>query len=729
MVDKTELSPVPQDPALEEPIGLDQRLLAEAIRLHEDAQGRLINEPQADARARQIEGDLESRIIVRAQSLSIASSLMVAFHQLRNAFSLVIAIGLVMAAIAGATAAQVALGTQVNVPVNFFWVLGSILGVQTITLILWLIVITLKPGAIPTSSLGGIAFTVGRRIAQWLHKGPLHIAAFQAMGLVYARTAIGRWTLSAISHAFWLSFLTGCLALVILILSTKHYSFAWETTILSERTYIALTRTIAGLPEILGFMTPDARQIADSHWPQNTESFEESREAWSGLLIGSIIAYGILPRAILLLLCLLIRQRAAVRFRLDMTLPGYRRLQSRLMPTAKSIGVVDPDTAPEVARIEPSKAKEEALQANTQGPVAIMGLEIDPPGSSWPPLNEVEWLDLGFVDSRTERHRALEQITSATVAPRLIVVVCSVAVTPDRGTRSFVSELQRVSHIPVVLALTEGQRLRERGDGERIKQRIEDWRRLAADAQVSAERVIEVDLDHLTEASSNKLAAIVGTHACPVSHARHIEQSFALIVKHVEHWAGEPSVEQQAELHRAIAGLYRGEHQSWQTLLRARVSEGGHKVEQLKTSANRMVALLPERLRGSPRWLAAGAMAGAMGCIAASALVAPAAITALPAWAGLGAAVSAIIHLSGNSTSTDASRSATVDLSGAVSSAALFALLLELQGYDEVTITRIIDRIALEEDLPAIDNAAGTRQWLDTLRHRFDLALIAEAVS
>ncbi|MGC1953403.1 MAG: hypothetical protein WA970_12720, partial [Gammaproteobacteria bacterium] len=55
-------------------IGLDERLLAEAIRLHEDAQGVAIHDPQADAKAREADGNLEQRIIVRAQSLEITPS-------------------------------------------------------------------------------------------------------------------------------------------------------------------------------------------------------------------------------------------------------------------------------------------------------------------------------------------------------------------------------------------------------------------------------------------------------------------------------------------------------------------------------------------------------------------------------------------------------------------------------------------------------------------------------
>jgi hypothetical protein len=717
-------------------IDLGHRLLAETVRVYEDAQGFAIDDPQTDAIAREAGGDLEHRIIVRAQSLGIAPALENALHQLRSVSSLVIAIGMGMAAIAGATTARVALGTQVDEPLNFFWVLGSILGVQTIALLMWLVSMFIKPSAVATGSLGGAIFALARRANQWLHKGPAHLAAAQAAGSVFVRSSIGRWTLSALSHALWLSFITGCLLLVVLMLSTKQYSFAWETTILSDRTYIALTRALAFAPEALGFPTPDPEQIAASRWTGAGAPPPESREAWSGLLIGSIVAYGFLPRLVLLLLCLIVRQRASARFRLDTTLPGYARLQTRLMPVSKTIGVVDADKAPEAGW--PTEARDEGqpLPIRAEGPIAIMGLEIDPPKSTWPPpLKGVDWLDLGMVDSRSERQRALEQITSALTPPRLIMVVCSVATTPDRGTRAFINELQQSSRTPVAIVLTEGQRLRARGHGDQVSQRIEDWRQLAKAAQVPKDRVAEIDLDHLTDASRANLAALIGVKEAGTSPGRRIEQAFTLILDHVERWSGEPSTSEQAELHRAIATLYRNERPSWQTLLRVNLKEGGNKVEQLKsnaeqlkTSAERVMELLPNRLRNSPKWLAAGATAGAMGCVAAATLIAPAAIAALPAWAGLGAALSLAIQPATSDRSAAASPPARIDLSQAVSSAALFAILLELQGRSEATITRIIDQVA-DDDPPPIDSARAAREWLDTLRHRLDLALAPEGRS
>jgi Protein of unknown function (DUF2868). len=711
-------------------IDLGERLLAEAVRLHEDAQGFVTDEPRADAAAQTAGGDLEQRVIIRAQSLPIASSVADALRQLRGTFGLVVALALILAALAGSVTAHTALSIQEHEPVNFFWVFGSVLGVPSIALLAWLIVVFVKPGTASARSLGRGAFALTRRLTQWLHRGPAHLAAVQGTATVLARSDIGRWMLGAISHGLWLSFLVGCLMAVVFLLGTRHYTFGWETTILSERAYVPLTRALAIAPQAMGFPTPSTQQIKASQWTGQGDLPVASREAWSGLLLGSIVVYGLMPRALCLLVCVVLGWRACARFRLDLTLPGYARLEARLLPVSTSLGVIDTDDNRETEQAgESVMAPLPLWPVPSQGPVAIMGLETDRPASTWPPrLTRVEWLDLGFVDSGNERLRALEQIKSAVTAPRLIVVVCSLALTPDRGIRAFIGELQQSTHIPVVLVLTEGQRLRARAYGDQVAERIEDWHLLARAASVSPDRIIEVDLDHLTDASRSKLSALIGARSDARAPMRRIEQSFRLILEHATRWSGVPDVTAQAELHRAIAALYSGEDASWQTLFRSQVNAGANLLDRLQSSADRVVNLLPEKLRSRPKWLAAGAMAGAMACVAAATVISPAAIASLPVWAGLGAALALIVPLKYSEHSAAPLKPAQDYLTHPVTSAALFAVLLELQGRDEVTITRLLEHIAGEED-PSLDSIDAARQWLREMRVRFEHALAAERSS
>jgi hypothetical protein len=68
----------------------------------------------------------------------------------------------------------------------------------------------------------------------------------------------------------------------------------------------------------------------------------------------------------------------------------------------------------------------------------------------------------------------------------------------------------------------------------------------------------------------------------------------------------------------------------------------------------------------------------------------------------------------------------TLDATEAVGAAALFALVLELQGRDETTITRLLDAILRDDEPPPIDSAAKARDWLDNVRSRFGVAMAAE---
>jgi hypothetical protein len=48
-----------------------QRLVAEAVRLEEDRLGRILDDPAADARAREAGGDFEQRLVRRAGEMAL----------------------------------------------------------------------------------------------------------------------------------------------------------------------------------------------------------------------------------------------------------------------------------------------------------------------------------------------------------------------------------------------------------------------------------------------------------------------------------------------------------------------------------------------------------------------------------------------------------------------------------------------------------------------------------
>ena len=434
------------------------------------------------------------------------------------------------------------------------------------------------------------------------------------------------------------------------------------------------------------------------------------------------------PRFLLLGLCLYRLRRAQARWRLDTSQPGYLRLQARLMPSSASLGIVDHDRA---ARSMPPATATSTSAHNAQrdvGPPAVLGLEIDTPPATWPPpMDGIAWNDLGFVDDRNDRRRVLDELQASTTQPQIMVIVTALTTTPDRGISAFVKQVQIAAGCPVGLVLTGGQALRVRGDAQQMRTRVEDWRALAAAAGVPEQRVVEVDLDHMTQVNLAKLADLVGAPPQrPV--LRRVEAAFDLILDHYRRWPESPTVKEQAQLHQAIGALYRDEHESWRKLLGAPLDLKGDVTAPFRTSVQRVTNLLPPRLRVDARWMACGALAGALGCVAAATLLSPVAIAALPMWTAIGAAVATATKAvkSVDAEPADGGTTNSAARGDALRAAALFALLLELQGRDEVAITRILDQAIAQDDATDVDALDAARRWLDDMRHRLDLALAKE---
>src|SRR4051812_35636857 len=129
-------------------IRFEDRLLAEAVATLEQSHPELIDDSVANAAARSTSpgSDLEQRIIIRARTLSIGPELTAALHHVRQALGWILIAGIVMVLCAGAATARAALGSPYSgEPVNFFWAFGSMLGVQTLILLIWLGLIIVLP--------------------------------------------------------------------------------------------------------------------------------------------------------------------------------------------------------------------------------------------------------------------------------------------------------------------------------------------------------------------------------------------------------------------------------------------------------------------------------------------------------------------------------------------------------------------------------------------------------
>jgi len=423
--------------------------LSEAIRLREEQAGPL-EDLEANRVARHAGGSLTARIEHRARQLAQRDGLTEALRHWQQGARLALIALLVLALFSGAGLAFTALGDG-QVPVNVFWALGSLLGLDLILLLGWALGLLLsgEHGA----SLGRVWLWMSEKLARdakAAHLGP-------ALVLLLQRHRLNRWLLGALVHGLWLAALLSALAITLLLLATRRYGFVWETTILGADTFVALTQALGTLPAWMGLNVPDAEMIRASG--DAAVNLEITRQAWAAWLVGVLLVYGVLPRLLLWALCLWRWRSGRQRLGLDLTLPGYARLREALMPSSERLGVSDaaPDALPAAEPI--------ATLASEDGAV-LVALELDDQ-QPWPPQLPSAVRDAGILDSRESRQRLLEQLTR--FAPARLAIACDPRRSPDRGSLALIAELARCAAATRIwlLPAPAGQEL----DSERL----DDW--------------------------------------------------------------------------------------------------------------------------------------------------------------------------------------------------------------------------------------------------------------
>ena len=342
-----------------------------------------------------------------------------------------------------------------------FWALGSLLGIHLLTLLGWLL---------------GIAFAGEHQAALgrlwlWLSEKLARDAAAAQLGpalvLLLQRRRLNRWLLGALVHGLWLLALGAALVMLLLLLSTRRYGFVWETTLLGSDAFVALTHLLGSLPALLGFPLPDVETIRASG--DSALAVESARHAWAGWLLGVLLVFGLLPRALGLLLCLWRWWHGSARLRLDLGLPGYRLLAERLQPPTERLGVLD--AAPLILH-QPQGGHS---QLSTDGALLVaVGLDDS---RSWPPTLGPGVANAGVLDSREQRQRLLDQLTR--FPPARLAVAVDPRRSPDRGTLALLGELSRTAAATRIWLLPPPP-------GEALdSQRLGDWHEALARLQLS----------------------------------------------------------------------------------------------------------------------------------------------------------------------------------------------------------------------------------------------------
>ena len=397
------------------------RQLTELVRLLEERGYIFTADPQPITETlRHAEGDAESKINRRAEMID-------SDHKLRDALTHVRQVGqgllwgltllcLVMGFGSG-------LGLLNQSGLNFFIVLASVLGLNTVMFGVWVVMLLLPKHKQTWFS------------PSWWIRGKDPVSqAILRLYLEAWQQPKARWAAGKISHRFWLATLGGMLIAMLLLLVVRQYTFNWESTLLSDNSFIRVVQGLAWLPELLGFPVPDTQAILNSRLHNHMASARQ----WSGLLIGSMVVYGMVPRALAWAYCHWQTRAAAQPLPLDK--PYYQHLIQQWQTR-----VIDADTQTETVTIVPK------ISLSDDGQKWAVMLERPWAEAHW--YRHVlgqDWLDKGTADSRDAVAQLLEQLQQHRV--QLLIGVPAQTV-PDRGILRQISRLAEAAQSGAVVQL------------------------------------------------------------------------------------------------------------------------------------------------------------------------------------------------------------------------------------------------------------------------------------
>ena len=350
-------------------------------------------------------------------------------------WGVVLALALLMAFTGlGLARAVLGEGRSINAVAAFV----SLLGLHLVMLLVWLGGILLAGRRWAGPLLGRAALALTARLP--LERGPHALTLLQSFTAVLRRQGLLGWLTGAVSHGIWTLAFVITLAVLAFGFAFHAYTLTWETTILSAGFFQRFVQFTGALPALLGFAVPDAAAVQGvGNAAAGAAQPLASQREWAWWLMGCVLAYGLLPRALLLLLSLWRwhggRRRLAGQ--VDMADPYVRRIVARLDALEPPPQVIDPERRPAVAPAVPRRASQAAPGA--PGSLAVVGFEL-PPEQPWPvpglpPGDEAPERIAG---SAREREAVLARL--AQTRPESLLLVVSAPASPDRGTARFLRE-------------------------------------------------------------------------------------------------------------------------------------------------------------------------------------------------------------------------------------------------------------------------------------------------
>lgn len=470
----------------------EQRLLAEGVRAIEG------DIPVLSAKAsNKLNQSFEERLLTRAQGLDNElqlSPLLGHFKILSKRLFSVLAILLI---ILGASSVQQLFFTEQGTQINFFWAFTLFFIPNLLSLCFWLLLFFRKNFFTGTwlARLSLFLLTIFEKRFNPTAKENTHFwPVFRRYFQINFSGVLGRYQLSVLHHFLWLSYFFGATLMLVLMLATHQVDFIWQTSILSLDNFQWLTGVLAYLPDLLGITVPDPTAIQHSNITliNSIGDAEQSRFAWSSLLISSLLIYGIIPRFLLWFVMRFLLAKKQRAFQLNLTNPYYVQLRQQLKPNVTSLGISDPDTV----KIKRSEPIDQEAGSNSL-PVTFFPVAIELSTSELTVCDKHINQSLGQTNDITvnicdfqDQQALLQNINSIEQAS--IVLYVSISRVPDRGLSSFITGLIRASDKVFYLLLIDQQ-------VNPLNMRRSDWYHLAQKVGIPLDNIIHLkvnDLEH-----------------------------------------------------------------------------------------------------------------------------------------------------------------------------------------------------------------------------------------
>jgi hypothetical protein len=437
-------------------------LLAETTRRIEEQHGEFVIDDPATLHAATAAADPARKIVDRARrrpgGLRLQRSVARSLATMRWTVAVLALLGL-LAGAAAAGGVETGHGT-----IALSYALLVLLVLPSLMLLLWLALSL----ATRRGTASGLIGRAGWQAALALRTAAALTPERHQLGLALAEFGRlrGGVLMALATHTFWAAFMVGAIFWLWLRFLGLRYDFSWETTLLAGQALAPWITAIGAVPQLLPGV--DAPSLDQAQAVLDGRSGPGERTLWARYLLGSLLVYGLAPR--LLLAALFAWRWRRLRLALDLKRSGFLALATALdAADAQTLGrrgatPPEPEARPERAHATPGP-----------GPAVAMGLELETPASRQALLAPgTEWL--GSASDRASREAVRIALEGFRPRPCELIVLCSMARTPDRGSGAWLAELDAIA--PLQIRLVETDRLQARGGD--VESRLGDWSGLAA---------------------------------------------------------------------------------------------------------------------------------------------------------------------------------------------------------------------------------------------------------